>query len=164
VKDRYCNVVANGFVALFFGAAASAQIQYPAGTETFESLQVGDELESTIGWPYINDSDPALYSVRVVDTPSPPPGLNSTRWVRVLDQDGGNVQNRFYSPTVIAPEPENYTWTYYFRRNCLATLEADYTRAGWSEGAPRRRLERSVRASMAFCRQVAKREARTSSA
>lgn len=48
--------------------------------------------------------------------------------------------------------------------NCLATLEADYSVAGWSEGAPRRRLERSVRASMAFCRQVAKSEARTSRA
>jgi len=100
---------------LLNGSSVLAQLQYPAGTEDFESLNVGQSVED-LGWPVINESNPGdLFTVRATDMPEPRPGSTSTRWVNSNDQDPSNVQNRWYSNTITAPGPEDYTWTWYVR-------------------------------------------------
>lgn len=99
--------------ALAAANIARGEVAYPSGTQDFESMDVGDDITS-IGWIVVNISkSPELFTVRAVDDPGPPPGLASTRWIRILDEDGDDSQNRFYSPTINAPSEENYVWTFH---------------------------------------------------
>jgi len=114
-REQFAFIGRSILAAGIMGSAALAQIQYPSGTESFESMNIGDDVFS-LGWPVVNDSPvPTDFTVRAVQTPTPPLGINSTRALRVLDVDGGNVQNRFYSPFVVAPSEQNYVWTFYVR-------------------------------------------------
>jgi hypothetical protein len=101
--------------AVLTDSVVRAQIQYPSGTEDFESMAIGDDV-LMLGWPFINESlTQSDFTVRAVQTPTPPLGINSTRAVRILDVDAGNVQNRFYSPSIIAPSDQDYVWTFLVR-------------------------------------------------
>lgn len=95
---------------------SAAEVQYPEGTQDFESMSVGDDVTTLFDWVVVNNSAPAsqfevlaandvLGNVQVHNL--------STRWLRVDDQDGTDVQNRFYSPPIIAPSDQDYAWTFY---------------------------------------------------
>jgi hypothetical protein len=98
------------------GSTVRADVGYPAGTQDFETMNVGDDVNTVGDWFTVNTSvPPDLYTVLAADDVlgTPTTRGSSTRWLRVTDQDAGNVQNRFYSGNVISPAVENYTWTFY---------------------------------------------------
>lgn len=107
-----------GAYALLLAApvgVAHGDVIYPSDVQTFESMNVGDAVETLSPWFSVNDSIPAsLFTVVAADdvlgTPTQHGG--SDRWLRIDDQDGGAVQNRFYSGNVVAPVVENYRWTW----------------------------------------------------
>lgn len=87
---------------------ATAQLAYPSGVEDFEALLVGDSVIS-LGWIIVNTSPvPDDFTVTGFT-----PGFVSDRAVRVVDGDSGDVQNRFYSPSLQAPVESNYAWSLY---------------------------------------------------
>lgn len=103
-----------GWVA-FMAVGAHAEVAYPSGTQDFESMAVGDSVDS-LGWIIVNGSAPPTnFQIRAADdvlgVTGPRDG--STRWLRAVDTDGGPVQNRFYSPTIQTPQVLSYVWTYY---------------------------------------------------
>lgn len=100
------------------GAAVVTNFAWPGGSQNFETMSLGDTLNSLTNWVFVDTSAvPNTYTVRgVADTMGGGglPATGSTRWLRVNDPDGANVQNRFYTPTVVAPaNPNNYSWTWY---------------------------------------------------
>ncbi len=105
--------VAFGFLG---GFAAKGEVGFPAGDQNFEAMAVGADLTALGDWVFVNTSTPSsLYTVVAADDVlgSPTTRGGSTRWLRVTDQDAADVQNRFYSTVVIAPEVHSYTWTYF---------------------------------------------------
>lgn len=91
-----------------------AEVEFPSGIQDFEAMAVDDSIE-TIGWEIVNnppESDFSILAADDFDGMSQPRG-SSTRWVRISDNDGGAVQNRFYSPAIFAPAVESYQWTYH---------------------------------------------------
>jgi len=108
-----------GFTAVLAAipvAVVRGDVEYPAGVQTFETMNVGDVIDTLSPWFSVNDSVPlTLFNVTAVDdvlgTPTQHGG--SDRWLRIDDQDGGAVQNRFYSGNILAPAIENYRWTWY---------------------------------------------------
>lgn len=91
-----------------------AEVGYPSGTQNFESMAVGNSVDTLAGWVVVNSSAPAnLFTVQGANTGGGRAGSGSTRWLKVNDTDAGAVQNRFYSPGVIAPVTEDYTWTFF---------------------------------------------------
>lgn len=102
-------------LVLLLGAApmVTAQVAFPEGTQDWESMNVGESI-FILDWVIVNGSVPAgQFTIVAADDPFPPPGLASSRWVRVTDIDGGDVQNRFYSPPVVAPTTLPYHWTFH---------------------------------------------------
>ncbi len=99
------------------GPAVATNFAWPGGSQTFETVSVGDTLNSLTGWTFVDTSAvPNTYTVRTVADSggSGLPSTGSTRWLRVNDPDGANVQNLIHSPTVIAPaNPNNYSWTWF---------------------------------------------------
>jgi hypothetical protein len=104
------------FALAGWAAFAAAEVQYPEGTQDFEAMSVGASVESLFDWVVVNNSAPpsqfqilaandVLGDVQVHNT--------STRWLRVDDQDGTDVQNRFYSPPVTSPSDQDYAWTFF---------------------------------------------------
>ncbi|MFK7739375.1 MAG: hypothetical protein AB8H80_03555 [Planctomycetota bacterium] len=84
------------------GAVAS-ELAVPVGKETYNSMALGYEVEAITGWSIVNNNPTkgrfnihAVADVYGSPTPLPTPGAD--KWLRVRDQDGGNYQNRFYSP------------------------------------------------------------------
>jgi len=98
-----------------FASTARADVEHPFGTQTFESMDVGDDINTLVPWFSVNTPPESPFTVVAADdvlgTPTTRDG--STRWLRVTDQDAGNVQNRFYSGAVISPAVANYTWVFY---------------------------------------------------
>lgn len=92
-----------------------AEIEYPSGTENFESFPVGTPASSIPDWVVVNDT-PATATFTVANDVNgivTPHGA-STHWLRVDDTEGGNVQNRFYSSVVIADvDPVSYSWVFH---------------------------------------------------
>ena len=87
-----------------------ADVGYPSGVQTFETMAVGADINTLPPWFTVNSSIPdTLFTVKAADDVLGVVGPrgSSTRWLRVDDQDGGAVQNRFYSGEVIAPIVEN---------------------------------------------------------
>jgi len=103
----------------------SSDLIFPAGMQTFENVPLGQEVFAIAGWPTVNTSGPGEFTVRVVNDVlgviGPRPGSDSTRWLRVRDQDAGPAQNRFYSSVVTAPVQRNYAWTFYINLETAPT-------------------------------------------
>ncbi len=89
----------------------------PFGLQDFESAMLGDTVIAISGWPVVNTSGFGMFDVRVVDdvngVVAPRPGSNSTRWLRIHDQDGGPAQNRFYSTPIQASGVLSYEWRFF---------------------------------------------------
>jgi hypothetical protein len=99
-----------------------ADVGYPSGVQTFESMAVGADLNTLIPWFTVNSSVPdTLYTVVAADDVLGVVGPrgSSTRWLRVDDQDGGAVQNRFYSGVVVTPIVENYHWRFFINLEAM---------------------------------------------
>lgn len=99
------------------GTVAST-LAFPAGTQDFESVQLGDEVIAIDGWTITNTSTTTgIFTARVVSdllgTVGPRPGSSSARWLRIRDQDDGDVQNRFYTVPIVTPDPRNYRWSFF---------------------------------------------------
>ncbi|MEM7166909.1 MAG: hypothetical protein AAF581_15705 [Planctomycetota bacterium] len=89
-----------------------APTDFPTFAEDFETLAQGDSI-ALLGWPIVSNSiNQADFTVTATDQLAPPPGTNSTRWIRIVDVDGSNAQNRFYSPTINSPAAISYTWRF----------------------------------------------------
>lgn len=100
----------------FFCSTVRADVQYPAGTQSFETMNVGDDVSTIGAWFSVNTSAPLeLFTVRAANDVlgNTTPRGSSTRWLRVTDQDSSDVQNRFYSTHITSPMIENYQWTFF---------------------------------------------------
>lgn len=78
-------------------------------------MSVGEDV-GNIGWVVVNESaEPTDFTIEAADDVlgSQTTRNGSTRWLRIRDIDGGNVQNRFYSPTILGDDVKGYIWTYY---------------------------------------------------
>ncbi len=97
-----------------FGTVAST-LAYPSGTRDFESLLLGDLLSVIQDWPIVDSSPPGAFTVRTVSDVMGVPSTRgtSTQWMRIHDGDPADVQNRFYGPTISAPELSNYEWFFF---------------------------------------------------
>jgi len=86
------------------------------GTQHFENVLLGDQVTAIENWVIVNTSaGPGMFTVRAVNDVlgDATPRGGSTQWLRVRDQDIGNVQNRFYSSTITTAAPQNYSWTFF---------------------------------------------------
>jgi hypothetical protein len=104
------------FVGVLEVAPARAEVGFPAGTQDFEAMQVGDSVTTLFDWLLVNTSSPSsLFTVQAADDVlgSVTPRGSSTKWLRVTDSDSTDVQNRFYSTPVNSLTESNYTWTFY---------------------------------------------------
>lgn len=108
-----------GSAAMLAANSASivrGDVQHPVGVQTFENMTVGDIVDTLSPWFSVNDSIPdTLFTVTAESDVLGSPAVHgsSRRWLRIHDQDGGAVQNRFYSGNILAPAIENYRWTWY---------------------------------------------------
>ncbi|HWL93531.1 MAG TPA: PQQ-dependent sugar dehydrogenase [Phycisphaerae bacterium] len=90
----------------------------PGGTDNFETMLLGDTIDAMNGYVFVNTSTtPGIYTVRCVSdvrgVNTPPPGLGSTQWLRIRDQDAGAVQNRFYTVPIGTGGDLDYSWIFY---------------------------------------------------
>jgi len=94
---------------------APAAIEFPAGTEDFESFALGTPASAIPDWVVVNDT-PGTATFTVVNdvNGSVTPHGASTKWLRINDTEAGNVQNRMYSGAVIANvDPTEYGWIFH---------------------------------------------------
>ena len=97
-----------------FGTVPSS-MAFPAGQQDFESLLLGDPITVIENWPVVDSSPAGAFTVRAVsdvlgDTI---PRGTSTQWLRIHDGDAGDVENRFYGPTINAAVESNYSWRFF---------------------------------------------------
>lgn len=94
-----------------------SSLVYPCSTQDFEGMLYGDELIAIDGWSVVNTSAPGVFTVRSVRDVNGVTGLRpestSTQWLRVRDQDDGDVENRFCGPAIVAPVAQTYAWTFH---------------------------------------------------
>lgn len=93
-----------------------AALGHPAGTQTFEDVSLGDLVTAIDSWVIVNTSTTeGIFTARVVNDVlgDISPRESSTRWIRVRDEDAGDVQNRFYTIPVDAPKAASYTWAFW---------------------------------------------------
>ncbi len=90
-------------------------LAFPGATQDFESMSLGDEIIAIQNWPVVNTAQPGEFAVRSVDDVAGvrTPRGDSTRWIRIHDQDASDNQNRFYGPFVDAPSTANYSWRFW---------------------------------------------------
>ncbi len=107
-------------------SAVHAEVEYPSGTQDFESMAVGADINTLISWFSVNSPPESPFAVVGANDVL---GVQTTRgdsrrWLRVTDEDAGNVQNRFYGPAVTAPVVEDYTWVFYVNLETVPAAEA----------------------------------------
>lgn len=97
-------------------------IAWPAGTQDFENMTVGDEFAALTSWVFVDLGGTGDYTIRCVGQGGAP---GSTRCLKVHDTDDVD-QNRAYTATVSAPsDPAAYRWTFYV--NVLESVGASAT-------------------------------------
>jgi hypothetical protein len=110
------HIIAPAFAVLTIAAAITyAEVGYPSGSQDYETMALGQNV-SDLGWEVVNTSAPlSLFTVQGSNQVGGSPTVHgsSTRWLKIVDTDGANVQNRFYSPPVNGPDVAAYEWTYY---------------------------------------------------
>ncbi|MEK6676551.1 MAG: hypothetical protein AABZ47_12975 [Planctomycetota bacterium] len=100
-----------------------AEVGYPSGIQDFESMAVGNGVLTLPSWVVVNTSaNPADFTVVAADDFDSmiQPRGTSTRWLRVRDVDAANVQNRFYSPGIVAPSTLDYKWVFWVNLETIA--------------------------------------------
>ncbi|MBP9892167.1 MAG: hypothetical protein KBG84_09705 [Planctomycetes bacterium] len=100
-----------------FGSPVGTTFTWPSGAQTFQTMGLGDGASTLVGWTVVDSSAANVFTIRGAADTYSGTGIGSagsTRWLRLNDADAGNVQNRFYSPTVTAPAaPASYSWTWF---------------------------------------------------
>ncbi|MFK7957140.1 MAG: hypothetical protein AB8B96_13680 [Lysobacterales bacterium] len=92
-----------------------ASTKFPVGVQDFESLLLGDPVSVIENWPVVDSSPAGAFTVRAVGdvlgetTPRP----TTTQWLRIHDADPGDVENRFYGPTITALVESDYSWRFF---------------------------------------------------
>jgi hypothetical protein len=77
-------------------------------------MTLGASVDTITDWILVNDSGANFTVVAANDVlGNVTPRGGSMQWLRVTDNDAGPVQNRFYTPTVVADPYQTYRWTYY---------------------------------------------------
>lgn len=110
-RAAWLRVVAAGtttLIVMTLAEPASAQIQAPAGIETFEGMSLGQTVHGFSGWSMVPNG-PGM-TVTAVDTPPAPPVGGLARWLRILDTDAVGADGRFYSSNVVQSGVRSYTW------------------------------------------------------
>jgi hypothetical protein len=104
-----------------------------SGTEDFEDVLLGDEVNAISGWSIENASRTrGIYTGRVVSDVMgavAPRGL-STRWLRIRDQNDADVRNDFVSPAIDLPPGDivGYSWTFWMNLEEAPGAGPDYPR------------------------------------
>ncbi len=96
-------------------ASLRAEVEYPQGVQDFEAFAPGTDLATALpNWVIVNDSG-ANFTMVVEDDVMGvvEPRCRSTQWLRSTDMDGANVQNRYYSPQIVAQGETTYRWTWH---------------------------------------------------
>lgn len=108
------------------GVVPAAQ-RYPAGTQDWEAVLLGDDLTAVEQWPIVDSSPAGAFTVRAVRDVLGVTGPRgeSTRWMRIHDQDPDDVQNRFYGPTIAAPAVDSYVWSFWVNPERLPPEDSD---------------------------------------
>ncbi|MEM1088851.1 MAG: hypothetical protein AAGI67_00600 [Pseudomonadota bacterium] len=89
---------------------------FPAGVQDFESLLLGDTVSVIQNWPVVDSSPTGAFTIRTVSDvlgTTTPRSMDSSQWLRIHDADPGDVQNRFYGPTIEAVVESNYEWRFF---------------------------------------------------
>ena len=113
LKTLSCYGIGSLFV---LSLSARADVQFPVGVQDFEAMPLGAGIDTLVPWFNVNTSlPPELFTVVASNDVlgNVTPRGASTRWLRVTDSDAGNVQNRFYSGNVVAPDTRDYIWTFF---------------------------------------------------
>jgi hypothetical protein len=91
-------------------------LYFPAGTQDFEAVLLGDEVFAITDWKIHDDSViPGIFTARVVDDVkgTVDPRGESTRWLRIRDQNDADLRNEVVSPMIAAPYEPDYQWTFW---------------------------------------------------
>jgi hypothetical protein len=86
------------------------------GEQDFEDVPLGDEVVAIADWQIASTSTTnGIFTARVVSdvmgTITPRDG--STQWLRIRDQDSGEVRNEVFSPTIETYDIVGYFWTFW---------------------------------------------------
>lgn len=99
------------------GGSVQSSLQWSSSTQNFEGLALGDYITTLSNWVVVDTSTAGKFQIRSTSSAAGSSGTSapsSTKWIRVVDSDATNVQNRFYSPTLNAgTNPTSYSWTFY---------------------------------------------------
>jgi hypothetical protein len=97
--------------------SATGEVGYPQGVQDFEAFSPGEDLASVLpNWVIVSDSAPASnFTLEIANDvlSDCQKRCDSSRWLRSTDIDGGNVQNRYYSPAVVSQGEDTYQWSFY---------------------------------------------------
>lgn len=116
IRAAFCAALAMPAVSAF---AVPNQIAWPAGTQNFEDMALGDSATTIDNWVVVNTSaNQPDFTIVATDNVNGGASVGhapgSTKWLRVADVDAANIQNRFYGAFVNAPAvPGEYTWTFW---------------------------------------------------
>ncbi|MEJ2720688.1 MAG: FlgD immunoglobulin-like domain containing protein, partial [bacterium] len=91
-------------------------LYYPAGTQDFEAVLLGDEIIAVEDWGILDESAVrGIFTARVVDDVMgavDPRGM-STRWLRIRDQNPHGMKDGVVTPVISGMEPSDYQWSFY---------------------------------------------------
>ncbi len=90
-------------------------ILFPAGTQDFENVTLGDEASAIRDWRIDSTSGiKGIFTSHVVNNVDGTVALHGTltRWLRVRDQDARDIRNRIYTAAVESPAVHDYTWSF----------------------------------------------------
>ena len=98
-------------------ATVPRELDFPRGVQNFEIVSLGDEAFAIVDWTIDDSSTPGAFTARVVqDVDSDVvPRDDSTRWLRVRDQDAGDAVNRVSTPVVVSESDVAYAWSFWFQ-------------------------------------------------
>ena len=95
--------------------SVARELDFPRGTQDFEDVPLGDEVFAIEDWTIESDSEEiGIFTARVV--PDVEGDIDSrgesTRWLRIRDQDSSEAINVVATPVINSPEFA-YLWSFY---------------------------------------------------
>ncbi len=107
--------VAFGVLPLFATVSVRAEVEFPSGIQDYESMTLGASVATITDWVFVNASGANFTVVAANDVlTNVIPRGSSMQWLRITDVDDVEpLDNRFYSPNVVADPYTTYRWTYY---------------------------------------------------
>lgn len=92
------------------------KLRFPYGVQSFEkkeNIRLGNDLSVLPGWHF--QTTPSMVDAIITENPNgfTRPGSLSRRWLDIEDLGGGATEG-FTTPTIQAPSPWNYAWSFAF--------------------------------------------------